>query len=73
MNIFSDTFTISKRLLGILMSLGGIAGIAGLFLLDALRNSEDAMIGPAQQLAFVVLIAVVIIGISLIPLGKRPA
>lgn len=73
MNIFSDTFTISKRLLGILMTLGGIVGIAGLFALDALRNSEDAQIGPAQQLAFVLLIAIVVIGISLIPLGKRPA
>lgn len=70
--MFGKDFTFSKRLLGILLLLIGIAGVLGLLLLDSITGSEGG-IGPAQRLGFIVLALTALVGLSLIPLGNTPA
>lgn len=73
MKFLSEDFTFSKRLLGIVMVIGGILGTIGLLVLDAITATEEGGIGPAQRTAIVVMIVVTIIGLTLIPLGHDPA
>jgi hypothetical protein len=70
-NWISPDFTITKRILGILLIAAGIIGLMGVFAIDAVRSSSD--FGPSQQLGLLASIGMLIIGISLIPLGNRPA
>lgn len=64
---------ITKRILGIGLSALGLLAILALFARDMLRASEFRGIGPLQQIALWVAGAMIIIGITLIPLGNRPA
>lgn len=73
MNLFSDSFTISKRLLGWLLFLGGLLGTLGLLVLDTLRGTENGGMGPAQRIAIALMIVLAVVGLTLIPLGKRGA
>jgi ribose/xylose/arabinose/galactoside ABC-type transport system permease subunit len=63
---------ISKRTLGILFVLAGVLAAAGILLLDRLRGGT-ADFGPSQQLGVAGAVALVVIGLSLLPLGDRPA
>ncbi|HRE49132.1 MAG TPA: hypothetical protein PLD47_15495 [Aggregatilineales bacterium] len=63
---------ITKRLLGILFVLGGGVGLGGVLLLDRLRGGAGDF-GPTQQLAVIGCGAVILVGLSLIPFGNRPA
>lgn len=67
----SNKFTFSKRLLGGLLLLGGIAGNLGLVTLDLIRRSDQ--VGPQQRAAMIVLGVLALIGLTLIPLGKAKA
>jgi hypothetical protein len=73
MNPLSDSFTVSKRLLGALMVIGGAAGLIGLLALDFVRGTLDSGFGPAQQAAIAACALLVVVGLTLLPLGKRPA
>jgi hypothetical protein len=64
---------LTKRQLGFLFILAGFGGAAALFAVDLVGAGQFAGIGPAQRLALGGAAACVLIGLSLIPLGNRPA
>ncbi len=70
---FSDTYTVTKRQLGIFLLLGGIMGFLGILAIDLLNAGREGGIGPAQQLALGATFLVALIGATLIPLGDMPA
>lgn len=72
-NLFSRDFTISKRLLGILLLLAGIIGFIAIFAIDLLDVGREGGIGPAQRLALGGCVALAVLGLTLIPLGNTPA
>ena len=63
----------TKRQLGFLLVLLGVALIAGLFAADIVGASKFGGIGPAQRLALAVALLILVIGVTLLPLGNRPA
>lgn len=69
---FSPEFTFSKRLLGLVLVIGGVLGCAALIAYDLIRQSDQG-IGPAQRAAMIVLGAAALLGLTLIPLGKAEA
>jgi hypothetical protein len=71
-HFFSPEFTFSKRLLGAVMLIGGVLGCVALIAFDLIRQSDHG-IGPAQRNAMLVLGAAALVGLTLIPLGKREA
>jgi hypothetical protein len=71
--VTSPSFTVSKRLLGAALALAGIAGFIGILLIDVLDVGREGGIGPAQQLALAGCIGMLLVGLSLLPLGNRPA
>jgi hypothetical protein len=73
MNIFRDSFTVSKRLLGALMLTGGAGGLIGLLALDVIRGTLESGFGPVQQAAMGACAVLAVVGLTLLPLGKRPA
>lgn len=62
---------ITKRLLGLAIVAAGVVAGIGIVLLDAIRGASD--FGPTQQLGVVAAVALVIFGLTLLPLGDRPA
>jgi hypothetical protein len=64
---------ITKRLLGIGFIVTGTLGIAAMFIRDLLGATQFEGVGPAQRLALLVGGAVILVGLSLLPLGNRPA
>lgn len=73
MTFFSLDFRFSKRLLGLMLTLMGALGAITLLLIDTLRQTQDGGFGPSQQLAFITMLIITLIGLSLIPLGDKPA
>lgn len=69
---FSLEFTFSKRMLGLILVIGGVLGCAALIAFDIIRQSDQG-IGPAQRAAMVVLGGAALVGLTLIPLGKAEA
>lgn len=63
----------TKRHLGIIFILLGSGVIAVLFVMDLLGASRFDGIGPMQQLAIAAAAVAILVGLSLIPLGDRPA
>lgn len=72
-NWLSDHFTLSKRLLGLLLFLGGALGFILILGIDILDVGREGGIGPAQQVALGGCVLLALVGLSLIPLGKTPA
>ncbi|MCI0712519.1 MAG: hypothetical protein L0154_20350 [Chloroflexi bacterium] len=70
-NWISPDFTITKRMLGIMLIAAGVVGLVGVFAIDVVRSSSD--FGPAQQMGLLASISMLIVGISLLPLGNRSA
>lgn len=64
---------VTKRQLGILFVALGLGAAAGMFVIDWLGAGQFQGIGPAQQRALGAAGAAVLLGLSLIPLGDRPA
>ncbi len=64
---------ITKRQLGFLFILLGAGAAVGLFVIDWLGAGQFQGIGPAQRRALLLAAAVVLLGLSLLPLGDRPA
>lgn len=71
--ILTDSYTVSKRQLGILLLLLGAIAFLGLLALDFIGGGREGGIGPAQQAALGLSALVALVGASLIPLGDRPA
>jgi hypothetical protein len=71
--IFSKRYTVSKRQLGIALTIMGILGFVAIFALDFVGGGREGGIGPAQQAGLLLMVAVAIFGATLIPLGDDPA
>ena len=65
--------TITKRKMGIVLALLGLALVVGALAVDLLGAGKWGGIGPAQRNAIIAGAAVCLFGLSLIPLGNRPA
>lgn len=63
----------TKRQLGILMITGGLGLMLLLFVADLLGTSQYSGVGPMQRLAIGAALLTIFIGLSLLPLGDRPA
>jgi hypothetical protein len=66
-------FTISKRLLGLLMIMGGALGFIAILAIDALDMGREGGIGPTQRIALGGCVLLVVVGLTLLPLGRQPA
>jgi hypothetical protein len=64
---------ITKRMVGVTVALLGLAIIVGTLAVDWVGAGKWGRLGPAQQLAIGVGVVVSLVGLSLIPLGDRPA
>jgi hypothetical protein len=71
--MFSNTFTLTKRHLGILLLIAGIGGFVGILAIDIFDVGREGGIGPAQRYGLVVMAGIALLGLSLIPLGKQQA
>ncbi|MCP4360033.1 MAG: hypothetical protein GY796_18670 [Chloroflexi bacterium] len=63
----------TKRQLGVLFITLGILAIVGLFGMDLLRAGQYQGIGPAQKQAMLAAGVAIVVGLTLLPLGDRPA
>jgi hypothetical protein len=63
----------TKRQLGFVFIAVGVLAIAGMFLMDLVGAGQFQGIGPAQRLALIGASVVIFVGITLLPLGDRPA
>jgi hypothetical protein len=66
-------FTISKRLLGLFMIVGGALGFVAILAIDALDMGREGGIGPTQRIALGACVLLVVVGVTLLPLGRQPA
>lgn len=64
---------ITKAILGYGLSAVGTVALIGLSLLDRVRPTDFDGVGPLQQIGFAVAALSLLIGVTLIPLGDRPA
>lgn len=63
----------TKRQLGILFIIAGIAGALSLIAIDLIGAGQFQGIGPMQRMALLAAGLLTLVGISLLPLGDRPA
>ncbi|HEX2908596.1 MAG TPA: hypothetical protein VHO69_17120 [Phototrophicaceae bacterium] len=71
--MFNQNFTFTKRHLGLILLVGGVLGFIGILGIDLLDVGREGGIGPAQQLALGLCVVAALLGLTLIPLGNRPA
>lgn len=64
---------VTKRQLGIIFILLGLGAAVAMFAMDFLGAGQFQGIGPAQRRALIAAAAAVVVGLSLLPLGDRPA
>ena len=64
---------ITKRQMGIVLLAAGLTAIIATLAVDWIGAGEFSGVGPVQKLALAGSGLVVALGISLIPLGDRPA
>ena len=64
---------ITKRQLGIGFILLGVLAIVGSFAVDWIGAGNFQGVGPAQRVALIAAGAVIVVGLTLLPLGDRPA
>lgn len=64
---------ITKRILGIGFIVIGVLGVAAMFVRDLTGTAEFEGIGPTQRLAILAGAALILVGLSLLPFGDRPA
>lgn len=65
--------SLTKRQLGLLLLIGGIIGFFGIIAIDVLDVGREGGIGPAQRIALGLMVALALIGLTLIPLKDAPA
>ena len=71
--MFSRDYTVTKRQLGIALAASGIVGTLGVLAIDVFQVGRQGGIGPAQAFALFIMVVLLIIGLTLIPLGDAPA
>ena len=71
--MFSRDYTVTKRQLGIALAATGIIGTLGVLAIDVFQVGRQGGIGPAQAFALFIMVVLLIIGLTLIPLGDAPA
>jgi hypothetical protein len=64
---------VTKRQLGIGFILLGLVAIIATFAVDWLGAGNFQGVGPAQRVALIGAGLVIVVGITLLPLGDRPA
>lgn len=64
---------VTKRQLGLALIALAIVAVVGSFIYDFLGGGQFSGIGPAQRLGLIAAGLVALIGVSLLPLGDRPA
>lgn len=64
---------ITKRILGIGLVLASITGVVGLILYDLVGLAEFSGVGPLQRNIYIAAAIMLLLGLSLIPLGDKPA
>ena len=67
------TKSLTKRQLGILLLAGGLVGFAGIIAIDLVDVGREGGIGPAQTIALGLMLALALVGLTLIPLKDTPA
>lgn len=71
--MLNKNFTFTKRQLGAVCVLIGLIAFIGIIGIDILDAGREGGIGPAQQIALGLCIALALLGLTLIPLGDDPA
>lgn len=69
----AGTRPVTKQQLGLLFVLAGAAGILLPFLADLTGRAEYGGIGPTQRLLLIAAAGILLLGLTLLPLGDRPA
>lgn len=69
---FSIEFTLTKRHLGLILIAGGVLAAAGMIAAEVF-DAESGGFGALQKMGVAVGAAVVLVGLTLLPLGSRPA
>ncbi|MCY4466577.1 MAG: hypothetical protein OXE46_13695 [Chloroflexi bacterium] len=69
----ADDTGISKQQLGMILLVGGIVGFCAILSVDIMDVGREGGIGPAQTLALIAMALVVVVGLTLLPLGDAPA
>ena len=64
---------LTKRFLGLIFIGLGLLAILGSFLNDIVGGGRFSGIGPTQRFAMLVAGLVILVGLSLVPFGNRPA
>jgi hypothetical protein len=64
---------ITKRIVGVALGLLGAIIVASALAVDMLDAGKWDGLGPAQQVAIIVGVSVALVGLSLVPLGDKPA
>lgn len=64
---------VTKRQLGLFLTFFGILLTLGIFAVEWFEAGNFQGIGPLQRIALIISLAILIVGITLIPLGNRPA
>jgi hypothetical protein len=71
--MLNNQFTFTKKTLGILCVAIGTLGTTAIFAVDIIDVGREGGIGPIQTIGLVIMIGLVLLGITLIPLGGDPA
>ena len=66
-------FMITKKQLGIGFILLGTLAIVGSFVVDLAGAGNFQGVGPAQRVALIAAGGLILLGLTLLPLGDRPA
>lgn len=68
-----NNFTFTKQQLGLLLLIGGIGGFIVILAVDIVDAGREGGIGPVQRVALGGMIALALLGFSLIFAGDSPA
>ena len=71
--MLSNHFTLTKRLLGLLLLIGGIAAFVAIMSVDIFDVGREGGIGPAQRIALGGAVLIALVGLTLIPIRDQLA
>ena len=71
-DILNKDFTLTKQHLGFLLLAGGIVMLLAAGLAEIVRSAPGGF-GTVQQIAVLAAITSIVLGLTLLPLGDRPA